>query len=82
MPFSMTVPTEAVAIMDGEDQVMPEPGDTVTVTIEGTVEEAGEGGVTVYANTANGVDLGAGEDAPEGPSDREGMLAMLEGAQL
>lgn len=82
MPFEITIPTEAVAIMDGEEQVMPQAGDTVTVTIEGTVEEAGEGGVTLYAKTANGVDLGAGEEAPEGPSDREGMLAMLEGAQM
>jgi len=68
--------------MDGEEQVMPQAGDTVTVTIEGTVEKAGDGGVTLYAKTANGVDLEAGDESPEGPSDRDGMLAMLQGAQL
>ena len=81
MPFSITIPTESVAMMAGEEQVMPQSGDTVSVTIEGTVESIGEGGVSVYANTANGVDL-AGDEPSEPTSDREGMLAMLEGAQL
>jgi len=81
MPFSITIPTESVAMMDGEEQVMPQSGDTVSVTIEGTVESIGEGGVSVYATTANGVDL-AGDEPSEPTSDRSEMLSLLEGAQL
>lgn len=82
MPFSFDIPAEAVQLMDGDEAVMPAQGDVVSITIEGTVESVGEGSVSVYANKANGVDLGGGMEEPGEMPDREGMLAMLQGAQL
>lgn len=81
MPISVTIPMEALAIMDGEESVAPSAGDAISVTLEGTVEDIVDGAVTVYATTANGVDL-EGDTGPEPEMDREGMLSMLEGAQL
>ena len=83
MPFTIDIPAEAVQLMDGEEAVMPSQGDSVSVTIEGTVESMGDGTVSVYANSANGVDLG-GESKTQsgGDLDRDGMLAMLEGARI
>ena len=80
MPTSITIPMEAVALMDGEEKVMPTQGDAISVTVEGTVESISDGSVPVYATSANGVDLGE-EAAPE-MSERDEMLSMLEGAQL
>jgi len=82
MPFSFDIPAEAVQLMDGDEAVMPAQGDVVSITIEGTVESVGEGSVSVYANKANGVDLGGDMEEPGEMPDREGMLAMLQGAQL
>lgn len=82
MPFSFDIPAEAVQLMDGDEAVMPAQGDVVSITIEGTVESVGEGSVSVYANKANGVDLGGDMKEPGEMPDREGMLAMLQGAQL
>jgi len=82
MPISFDIPAEAVQLMDGDEAVMPAQGDVVSITIEGTVESVGEGSVSVYANKANGVDLGGDMGEPGEMPDREGMLAMLQGAQL
>ena len=82
MPFSFDIPAEAVQLMDGDEAVMPAQGDVVSITIEGTVESDGEGSVSVYANKSNGVDLGGEMEQPGETPDREGMLAMLQGAQL
>lgn len=72
---------EAVALMDGDEQVMPAQGDAISVTLEGTVESISDGSVTVYANSVNGVDLDGGTE-PNPEMDRDGMLSMLKGAQL
>lgn len=83
MPFTIDIPAEAVQLMDGEEAVMPSQGDSVSVTIEGTVESMGDGTVSIYANSANGVDLGGKSETQSGGDlDRDGMLAMLEGAKL
>jgi len=85
MPFSIEIPTEAVQLMDGEEAVMPTQGDTVSVTIEGTVEAMDGGTVSIYAMKANGVDLGGDPEAKAqggGELDREGMMAMLEASGM
>ena len=84
MPFTIDIPAEAVQLMDGEEAVMPSQGDSVSVTIEGTVESMGDGTVSVYANSANGVDLGGKSETQSGPDDldRDGMLALLEGSRI
>lgn len=62
--MEISVPLEALALMDGEESVMPESGDPVSVTISGRVSALSDGMATVSVETANGMEIGQAE-APE-----------------
>ena len=90
---SMTIPLEAVQLSDGGESVSPGKGDSVSFTVEGSVESIGEGVASIQVTSANGVDLGAPatvEDTstPEEMGDEDmdaakaEFLASLEGQEL
>lgn len=62
--MEISVPLEALALMDGEESVMPESGDPVSITISGRVSALSDGLATVSVETANGMEVGQAE-APE-----------------
>lgn len=62
------VPMSAVAIADGEDSTAPEPGDQVSVVLEGKVNRVADGHVYFTATTANG------EPMPDKPKTEDEML--------
>lgn len=62
------VPMSAVTIADGEDSTAPEPGDQVSVVLEGKVTRVADGHVYFSATTANG------EPMPDKPKTEDETL--------
>lgn len=81
--MNISVPLEALALMDGEEAVSPESGDSVSVTISGRVSSLSDGLAVISVESANGVELGTSEDEPEEEAkemslDEERELVMNE----
>jgi hypothetical protein len=70
MATQLTVPTKALSLAgeSGED-VAPEAGDRVTVTVEGTVNAVNGDSATIDCDTANGLPCGESSSMPEGKAD-------------
>lgn len=77
MPTELRLPVASVSLQDGEEVIEPSQGDSVSVTIEGTVQGLQDGLVTVYAESANGMPL-EGETEETEPTVDEEAAAIRE----
>lgn len=74
MPTELKLPIASVSLQDGEELIEPAQGDSVSVTIEGTVQSLQDGSVTVYAESANGMPLEGDQEKTEPTVDEEAEM--------